>query len=60
MKLIVVRKEVWIQPVTIEADSTEEALHDVEMGEGEILEDQFEYSHTLNSEDWIVYNDPRE
>lgn len=59
MKLIVVRKEVWIQPVTIEADSTEDVLHKVEDGEGEDLEDQFEYSHTLDSEDWTVYDDPR-
>ena len=59
MKLIVVRKEVWIQPVAIEADTTEKALHKVKDGEGEDIEDQFEYSYTLDSEDWSVCDDPR-
>ena len=59
MKLIVEKKEVWIQSVAIEAESTEDALTMIAKGEGEILEDQFQYSHMLGVETWNVYNDPR-
>ena len=40
--------EVWVQVVLIEAESEEDALQLVKQGNGENLEDQFEYSHTLD------------
>ena len=57
MEFIVVVKEVWIQPVSVEAKSAQEAIRKVEDGEGTSLEDQFEYSHTLDSETWSVYSE---
>ena len=51
---VVLVREVWIQGVRIEAASPEEALRRVADGDGEYLEDRFEYSHTLGPECWQV------
>lgn len=59
MKLIVVKREVWIQPVAIEAESIEDGILKVREGKGKILEDEFEYSHSLDPDTWAVYNDQR-
>ena len=54
MRYIVEVKEVWTQPVEIEASSSEEAKKKVQQGEGTVLEDRFEFSHTLDPEYWGV------
>ena len=48
-------REVWIQPVQIEADTKEEALKKVLNGEGEYGINALEYSHTQDdSTDWEI------
>jgi len=47
-------KEVWYQPVEIEADSEEEALTRVEEGYGDTVENGFTYSHSLGSDEWLI------
>jgi hypothetical protein len=47
-------REVYIQPYRVVAKSAEEAIRLVEEGDGEIMKDQLEYSHTLGSESWTV------
>lgn len=54
MRYIVEVKEVWTQPVEVEASSPEEAKEKVQRGEGTVLEDRFEFSHTLDAEHWNV------
>jgi hypothetical protein len=53
-RYIVVTKEVFEQPYEVEANSEEEALEKVIDGEGDILDDCFEYSHTLDRDTWTV------
>jgi hypothetical protein len=54
MKYIVHIQEVWDQPIEIEANSKEEAKQKVAEGEGITLEKRFEYSYTLDINDWRV------
>lgn len=42
--------EVWIQVQEVEADSPEEAVAKINNNEGEIIEGDFEYLETLDSE----------
>ena len=53
-KYIVVVKEVWNQPVEVEADSPTEAKQKILDGEGYVVEDWFEYSFCLGPETWTV------
>jgi hypothetical protein len=53
-KFIVIVREVYIQPVLIEAETIDKAIEAVADGEGEIIEGQMEYSHNLNPELWSV------
>lgn len=46
-------REVWVQAVEIEAPTKTDAIEMVEAGEGE-SNDNFEYSHTLDSDTWEV------
>ena len=55
MKFIVEVREVWIQPVEMEAESEEKAIERVREGEGKSIEDGFEYSHTLSVDKWTVH-----
>jgi hypothetical protein len=59
MLFIVERKEIWAQNLTVEAESLEEAIKKVQDGDGEIIENQFEYCRTLNSDTWNVYAQER-
>lgn len=52
-KYIVHTREVWVQPVEIEAETAKEALERVHNAEGNAIEDRFEYSHMLD-ETWPV------
>jgi hypothetical protein len=52
-KFIVNIREVWIQPVIIEADTHQEAIKAVEYGEGEQM-GGMEYSHTRDSSTWTI------
>jgi len=54
MKYIVTMKEVWDQMAIVEANSEEEAIKLIEAGEGQLLDDGFEYSRTFDSEYWNV------
>jgi len=47
-------REVWIQPVEIEADSPEEALAMVSNGGGLYVDNGLEYSDTLDNDKWSV------
>ncbi len=47
-------REVHVQPYKVWARTPEEAVRIVEDGGGEMIEDGFEYSHTLDSEVWMV------
>lgn len=60
-KYIVAVPEVWIQNLEVEADSPEEALKKcIYDNDGEILEDEFEYSYTLDDIDQFnVYDQNR-
>ena len=53
-KYIVHVKEVWDQPVEIMAESKEEAIQKIADGEGEMLEKELDYSHSLDINDWWV------
>lgn len=54
MKYIVTKYEVWAQPVEVDAACRDDAVRKVRHEEGKIIEDQFEYSHDLSSDDWKV------
>jgi len=53
-KYKVITKEVWIQPIIVEANNKKEALEIVADGSGEMLENEFEYSHTQDTDTWEV------
>ena len=53
-KYKVITKEVWIQPIIVEANNKEEALEIVADGGGEMLSNEFEYSHTQDTDTWEV------
>ena len=50
----VFRREVWVQPVEVEASSESEAIHKVWMGAGTVLEIQLEFSHMLGTDTWTT------
>jgi hypothetical protein len=54
MKFRVGVKEVWEQGYHVEAESPEEALEIVAAGGGELIEGDFEYSRSLDSDGWSV------
>lgn len=54
MKYIVTKYEVWAQPVEVDADSRDEAIHAVSHEQGRPIEELFEYSHDLSENDWKV------
>jgi len=58
MRYMVEVREVHSQGYYVEADSPERAIEMIEDGEGDIQEAMFDYSHTLDSEDWTVCEDP--
>lgn len=51
---IVSVREVHIQPYQVLAETPEEAIELVENCEGDILDANFEFSHTLDSDTWTV------
>ena len=53
-RFLVSVREVWIQPHLVEAKTAEEALQKVAAADGAMLEDRFEYSHTLDRDLWTV------
>jgi len=53
-KFIVEVREVWVQPVEIEAETEEEAIKRVADAEGD-WDGQAEYSHTLDPETWTIH-----
>lgn len=56
-KYIISVREVWVQPIEVEADSVAEAKARVWSfghGTGIVLEDRFEYSHCLEPDLWTV------
>lgn len=53
MKYAVWVPEVWVQEISIEADSPEEAMKLVKNGDGIYLDDRLDYSHTLD-EGWDI------
>jgi len=55
MKYIVLKREVWVQPIEVEADSEPEAIEAVRFGaKGDYLDDGLEYSHDLGTNMWTV------
>jgi len=53
-KWIVAVREVHIQPFLIEAATAKEAIELVADGQGEMLESGFEYSHSLDTDQWTA------
>jgi len=53
-KYVVTRKEIWNQGVQIEADSKEEAIQKVKGGDGEVIENLFEYNMTMDPDNWDI------
>ncbi len=49
-------REVYIQTYRVHAASANEAKHAVASGDGELIENLFEYSHTFDPEFWTVDN----
>lgn len=47
-------REVWIQPIEIEAKTKKRAIEKVEEGEGICLDSMLEYSYTLETDTWDV------
>lgn len=57
-KFIVTVREVHVQPYEVEAEDTEDAIELVFNGEGELLEEQGEFSHMLGRETFDVTEVP--
>ncbi len=53
-KFIVHVKEVWDQPVEVEAESKEHAISRVVEGIAECKESECSYSYTLDSDEWTI------
>jgi hypothetical protein len=53
-KFIVYVREVHVQGYAVEARDERHAKELVREGGGDLLEDHFEYSHTLDLETWTV------
>ena len=53
-KFIVFVREVHTQGYRVEAGNEEQAKKLVDDLKGDLLEDRFEYSHTLDSDTWKV------
>jgi len=53
-KYIVYVHETWIQGVEIEAEDKGEAIAEVLEGNGNYLDDNFEYSDTRSESEWTV------
>lgn len=51
---IVTKREVWHQPVQVEATSEKEAIEIAANGGGENMDSLFEYSHDLGAEHYTV------
>ena len=51
---IVTMREVYVQSYQIQAISAKEALKLVVDGQGDIMENGFEFSHTLDPDTWTV------
>jgi len=47
-------KEVWVQAFDIEAESKEEAIKLITEGDGDIVQDELDYSHSLDPDTWTV------
>lgn len=56
-KYIINVREVWVQMISIEANSKEEALDLVCQGKGEEIDDTLEFSHLMDKEYWTVDKD---
>lgn len=56
-KYIVYRHEEWVQPVSVEAESLEDAVDRVMDGEGEELKDIFEFVETRDPSTWTAMED---
>jgi len=53
---IVEVREVWVQPIEVEAETPEEAKRKVwDSLEGVVAEDRFEFSHTQDPGFWTVH-----
>lgn len=57
-KYIVTKREVWTQGVAVDAGSQEEAIQRVNTNAGVLIEELFEYSHTLESSTWTAEEAP--
>lgn len=53
-RYMVLRREVWVQPVMIDAETPEEARRMVANGGGTELDNHLEYSHVMPVENWSV------
>lgn len=53
-KYIVHVREVWVQPIEVEADSPDDAQDRIWAGEGVQLDNRFEFSHCLERGTWTV------
>jgi len=51
-KYIVYVREVWTQPVEVEANSAGEAKEKIYRGEGVVIEDRLGFSDYLDSSSW--------
>ena len=47
-------REVHVQPYRVMAETPEEAVRLVTGGDGDILDADFEYSHSLDTDTWTV------
>lgn len=54
---IVVKKEIWISKVRVQADSQIEAIEKACNMEEEVIQNSFEYSHTMDPNTWIAYKE---
>lgn len=52
MKYRIQVREVWIQGIEVEASNLQEAIEKIKDGDGDIDENDFEYSHTLDPDTW--------
>lgn len=56
-KYIVQVREVHVQDVDVKASCPDDAIFRVCQGEGDYLDNRLEYSYTLDSETWKVFEE---
>lgn len=56
-RYLVIKREVWVQSVSVEAESEQDAIQKVRRGNGDVVNDTLEYSHDMSENNWTAEED---